>query len=155
MGQTGCLDPRELSDSSFYLVWGSNMKATRLQSMPALIRARRQGKRVVLIDDSLVRGTTSRYIVQLLKEASAKEVHLRIASPAIIYPCFYGVDTSTQQELISYRLSSAALREYVGADSLRFLSLEDLQRACGGNCCFACFNGEYVTPLYCHGEKSK
>lgn len=113
------------------------------------------GKRVVLIDDSLVRGTTSRYIVQLLKEAGAKEVHLRIASPAIIYPCFYGVDTSTQQELISYRLSSAALREYVGADSLRFLSLEDLQRACGGDCCFACFNGEYVTPLYCHGEKSK
>lgn len=108
-------------------------------------------KRIVMIDDSLVRGTTSRRIVRMLKEAGAAEVHVRIASPAIVYPCFYGVDTSTPEELISGHLSESELCAYIGADSLRFLTVEDLKDVYGSDgFCFACFNGEYVTDLYGH-----
>ena len=116
------------------------------------------GKRIVLIDDSIVRGTTSKRIVQLLKEAGASEVHVRIASPAIKFPCYYGVDISTYEELISNRLNVAELAEFINADSLAFLSLDGLQNALlttkyGDDChkkryCTACFNGEYVTSLY-------
>ncbi|MDF9867361.1 amidophosphoribosyltransferase [Bacilli bacterium PM5-3] len=119
------------------------------------------GKRIVLIDDSIVRGTTSKRIVQLLKEAGAKEVHVRIASPAIKYPCYYGVDISTYEELISNRLNVEELAEFIKADSLAFLSLEGLENALlttkyGKECkcdqetryCTACFNGNYVTSLY-------
>ncbi|MDL2211827.1 amidophosphoribosyltransferase [Erysipelotrichaceae bacterium OttesenSCG-928-M19] len=122
------------------------------------------GKRIVLIDDSIVRGTTCKRIVQLLKEAGASEVHVRIASPAIKYPCYYGVDISTYEELISNRLDVAELGEYINADSLQFLSLDGLQNALlatkyGADYpkekryCTACFNGEYVTSLYDSVEK--
>ncbi|MCQ2506034.1 MAG: amidophosphoribosyltransferase [Lachnospiraceae bacterium] len=103
-------------------------------------------KRVVLIDDSIVRGTTSKYIVTLLKEAGAKEVHVRIASPQIKYPCFYGVDISTYQELISANKSIEEIEEYIGADSLYFISQDALFSAAQRNSlCLACFNGSYVT----------
>jgi len=110
-------------------------------------------KRVIMIDDSIVRGTTSRRIVRLLKEAGAKEVHVRIASPAIKFPCFYGVDTSTLEELISHRMDVDELCAYIGAESLAFISEEGLERsihANGEKCslCLSCFNGKYVTPLY-------
>ena len=106
-------------------------------------------KRVVLVDDSIVRGTTSRRIVTMLKEAGATEVHVRIASPAMISPCFYGVDTSTYDELISARKDLDGVREEIGADSLAFLSPESLLKA--GNrseLCMACFTGRYPTALY-------
>ena len=107
------------------------------------------GKRIVLIDDSVVRGTTSKRIVRMLKEAGAKEVHLRIASPPIKFPCFYGVDTSTKKELISAQMDLEELRDFIQADSLEFLQVEDLEEAYGGKkFCFACFNGEYVTKLH-------
>jgi len=117
------------------------------------------GKRIVLIDDSIVRGTTSKRIVQLLREAGAKEVHVRIASPAIKYPCYYGVDITTYEELISSRLDVEELKEYIEADSLAFLSLAGLEDALlttkygqqhpdEGRYCTACFNGNYVTNLY-------
>lgn len=110
-----------------------------------------EGKRVVLVDDSIVRGTTSQRIVRLLRESGAREVHLRIASPPIQYPCFYGVDTSTREELISARMDCEELCKYVGADSLRFLTVEEMERAySGAGYCFACFNGKYVTPLFHH-----
>lgn len=119
-------------------------------------------KRVIMIDDSIVRGTTSKRIVRLLKEAGAKEVHVRIASPAIKYPCFYGVDMSTMDELISNRLSVDELCEYIEADSLAFISEEGIDKSihfnkekhkCG--LCLACFNGDYVTDIYDAFEHDK
>lgn len=107
-----------------------------------------KGKRVVLVDDSIVRGTTSKQIVKLLREAGALEIHMRVASPAIISPCFYGVDTSTFSELISNRLDTKALCEYIGADSLSFLSIDGLKESLGENVCLACFTGEYPTPIF-------
>ena len=112
-------------------------------------------KKVIMIDDSIVRGTTSKRIVRLLKEAGAKEVHVRIASPAIKYPCFYGVDTSTREELISNKMDVNELCKYIEADSLAFISEEGIDSSihynrkihkCG--LCLACFNGKYVTDLY-------
>ena len=107
------------------------------------------GKRVVLVDDSIVRGTTSRRIVTMLKEAGATEVHVRIASPQMTHPCFYGVDTSTRDELISARKDLEGVREEICADSLAFLTPGALLKA--GNrkeLCMACFTGEYPTALY-------
>ena len=107
------------------------------------------GKRVIMVDDSIVRGTTSKRIVRLLKEAGATEVHVRIASPAMKHPCYYGVDTSTEKELISAQKSVEQVREYIEADSLAFLSTEALM-ASGNRCemCMACFDGKYPTDLY-------
>ncbi len=112
-----------------------------------------KGKKVVMIDDSIVRGTTSKRIVTLLKEAGATQVHVRIASCPIVHPCFYGVDTSSQEELISNRMDSKQLCDYIGADSLAFISEQGLQKAIlqdKQDCqlCLACFNGNYISPLY-------
>ena len=117
----------------------------KLSAVRTIVR----GKRVVLVDDSIVRGTTSRRIVTMLKEAGATEVHVRIASPPMTNPCFYGVDTSTYDELISARKNVEGVREEIGADSLSFLSPEALLKA--GNrkeLCMACFTGRYPTALY-------
>ena len=117
------------------------------------------GKKVVMIDDSIVRGTTSKRIVRHLKDAGAKEVLVRIASPAIKFPCFYGVDTSTIEELISNKMSVDELCEYIEADSLAFISEEGLHKSihfdhqkCG--LCMSCFNGNYVTNLYDSFDKA-
>lgn len=115
-----------------------------------------EGKRVVLVDDSIVRGTTSRRIVTLLREAGASEVHVRIASPEMKFPCFYGVDTSTRAELASANHPADELCRLLGADSLRFLPEPELCGACGGDgLCRACFTGKYVTPLYDGMERPK
>ncbi len=114
-----------------------------------------KGKRVVLVDDSIVRGTTSRRIVTMLKEAGATEVHVRIASPAMIAPCFYGVDTSTYEELISARLSVPEVCKAIGADSLAFLSVESLYKAGRRQeLCAACFTAHYPTALYIEKEEA-
>lgn len=108
------------------------------------------GKRIVLVDDSIVRGTTSLKIVKMLREAGAKEVHVRIASPMMRYTCHYGVDTSTPDQLLcSYRTLEQAC-EVIGADSLGYLSPESTRDSCFGcaNPCQACFTGEYPTLLY-------
>lgn len=121
----------------------------KLSAMEAIVT----GKSIVLIDDSIVRGTTSRRIVQLLKEAGAYEVHVRIASPAITHPCFYGVDTSSFEELISARLDCNALCAYLQADSLRFMDIKDICSSFhSDHLCTACFNGEYVTKLFSYGN---
>ncbi|WP_438312885.1 amidophosphoribosyltransferase [Sporosarcina sp. FA9] len=113
------------------------------------------GKRVVMVDDSIVRGTTSKRIVTLLKEAGATEVHVVIASPPLVSPCFYGVDISTDSELIATNRSIDEIRELIGADSLTFLSPEAMLESIGRpdktkNCgqCLACFTGEYPTDIY-------
>lgn len=121
----------------------------KLSAISAIV----SGKRVVMIDDSIVRGTTSKRIVQLLKEAGATEVHVRIASAPIISPCFYGVDTSTYEELISARMDLEQLREFIGADTLKFMSIEQMELAMGKNLCVSCFTGTYPTQLYSYENK--
>jgi amidophosphoribosyltransferase len=114
------------------------------------LNAQRQvldGKRVIVVDDSLVRGTTSRKIVEILRQAGAREVHLRISSPPTIGPCFYGVDTPTREELVASSHSVEQIREYIGADSLGFLSEEGLYaflpKPSSDGFCDACFTGRY------------
>jgi len=104
------------------------------------------GKRVVMVDDSIVRGTTSKYIVNLFRAAGAKEVHVRISSPPYRFPCYYGIDTSSKGELIAAGKSEEEVRAAIGADSLRFLEIQDLEDLLGakvGNVCTACFTGQY------------
>ena len=115
------------------------------------VRALLKNKRVVLIDDSIVRGTTSRKIVRMIRNAGAKEVHMRISCPPTISPCFYGVDTPHKNQLIAANKSVEEIREYIGADSLAYLSLEGLKRACGDgemtSYCSACYTGKYPTNV--------
>ena len=109
-----------------------------------------KGKRVVLVDDSIVRGTTSLKIVKLLRDAGATEVHVRIASPMMRFPCHYGVDTSTPEELLCSHRTLEEARQAIGADSLGYLSPESTRDSCFGcaDPCQACFTGEYPTLLY-------
>jgi amidophosphoribosyltransferase len=107
-------------------------------------------KRLVVIDDSIVRGTTTRQIVQALREAGASEVHTRITCPPIKWPCFYGIDMSTRQELVASDLSVEEVRQFVGADSLGYLSMDGMVEATGsrrGELCRACFDGEYPIEI--------
>ena len=108
-----------------------------------------KGKRVVLVDDSIVRGTTSKRIIKMLREAGAMEVHVRIASPPMTAPCFYGVDTSTKDQLISAQMSVEEVRKTIGCDSLAFLSPESLLKSGRRDeLCMACFTEQYPTALY-------
>jgi amidophosphoribosyltransferase len=113
------------------------------------VRSVLEGKRVVLIDDSIVRGTTSRKIVRMIRSAGAREVHMRISCPPTISPCFYGVDTPSKSQLIAANKSIEEIRDYIGADSLAYLSLEGLKKACGDgektSYCTACYTGRYPT----------
>lgn len=112
-------------------------------------RAVLAGKRVIVVDDSLVRGTTSQKIMALIRAAGAREVHLRIASPPTMSPCFYGVDTPKKSHLIAANQSLEEIRKFVEADSLAYLSMEGLRQCFGGKTfCAACFDGKYPTPLY-------
>jgi amidophosphoribosyltransferase len=129
---------------------------TRLKYNPVqdLIR----GKSLVVVDDSIVRGTTSRKIIDLVRNAGAAEIHLRISCPPWRWPCYYGIDTPTREELIGSRLEVDEIGRYIGVDSIHYLSLEGLQRAVGGDVmtesevgarfCSACFTGDYPTAIY-------
>ena len=107
------------------------------------------GKSVVLIDDSIVRGTTSERIVQMLKEAGAKEIHMRISSPPFLYPCFYGTDVDSDSGLIATSHTVPEICRLIGADTLGFLSVEDARQLApkigAENFCAACFDGRYPT----------
>ncbi|WVZ18879.1 hypothetical protein V8G54_006201 [Vigna mungo] len=110
------------------------------------VRGVLEGKRVVVVDDSIVRGTTSSKIVRLIKEAGAKEVHMRIACPPIVASCYYGVDTPSKEELISNRMDVEEIRKFIGSDSLAFLPLDTLKTLLeddAPNYCYACFSGKY------------
>ncbi len=104
-----------------------------------------RGKKVILVDDSLVRGTTSRLIVKLLREAGAKEIHLRLSSPEIKHPCYFGIDIPTREDLISNRMTPEGIAQHIGADTVRFLPIEKLRDVVGNpdNFCYACFTGSY------------
>ncbi|MDQ3374782.1 MAG: amidophosphoribosyltransferase [Acidobacteriota bacterium] len=108
------------------------------------------GKRVILVDDSIVRGTTSKKIVEMVREAGAREVHMRISCPPTISPCYYGVDTPRKADLIAAQMSVEEVRRYIEADSLGYLSMEGMLRAIGfepDSSCVACWNGQYPTPI--------
>jgi len=110
-----------------------------------------EGKRVVLVDDSIVRGTTSRKIVRMVRQAGAREVHLRVSCPPTVSPCFYGVDTPTKNELIGANNTVEEIRKFVEADSLAYLSLASLRKAVNDDrkheYCYACYTGDYPTEL--------
>jgi amidophosphoribosyltransferase len=114
------------------------------------VRSIMQGKRVILIDDSIVRGTTSKKIVRMIRNAGAREVHMRISCPPTISPCYYGVDTPSKKHLIAANKSVEEIRDFIGADSLAYLSVEGLKKACGEGLngityCDACYTGKYPT----------
>ncbi|MHB1341965.1 MAG: amidophosphoribosyltransferase [Coriobacteriia bacterium] len=108
------------------------------------------GKRLVVVDDSIVRGNTTRKLVALLRESGAAEVHMRITSPPVVWPCFYGIDTDTQEQLIGAVKTVEEIREHIGADSLAYLSVEDMVAATGrpdNEYCLACFTGDYPIDI--------
>jgi amidophosphoribosyltransferase len=113
------------------------------------VRDALKGKRVVVVDDSIVRGTTSKKIIKMIRGAGAIEVHMRISSPPVAYPCFYGIDIPTRQELIASSHSVEEIRKYITADSLGYISLGGLQKVVPYrmNYCAACFDGEYPVPF--------
>lgn len=119
----------------------------RLKYSP--VREVLSGKRVVVVDDSLVRGTTSQGLVALLREAGATEVHFRLASPPVRHPCFYGIDMPTRDELIASRMTTDEIRDHLGVDSIGYLSLEGMLGSVSeaGTFCSACFSGDYPAPL--------
>jgi amidophosphoribosyltransferase len=125
---------------------------TKLNPLPELIT----GKRLVVVDDSIVRGTTTPHIVSLLKKGGAAEVHLRICAPPILWPCHLGVDFPTRKELIAANMSVEEMRDFLDADSLGYLSPESLVRAVGvskDSVCMACFTGESPIPIQLELDK--
>ena len=119
----------------------------------SVVRKAVEGKRVVLVDDSIVRGITSGRIVSMLKENGAREVHMRVTSPPISHPCLYGIDTAKRMELIASEKSVEQIKDEIGADSLQFISEKGMIQATGRDDlsadqghCLSCFNGNYPTP---------
>ncbi|MEG0375886.1 MAG: phosphoribosyltransferase family protein, partial [Raoultibacter sp.] len=118
----------------------------KLNPLPSVIK----GQRLVVIDDSIVRGNTSKKLVEMLRDAGAKEVHLRIVSPEVLWPCFYGIDTDTRDQLIAANMTNEEMCEFIGADSLAFITLDGLRSSiqadhCGF--CEACFSGDYPVSI--------
>jgi amidophosphoribosyltransferase len=114
------------------------------------------GKRLVVVDDSIVRGTTTPHVISLLKKAGAKEVHMRVCAPPICYPCFFGVDMATRWELIAARKTVPEIREFINADSLGYLSLDGLVKAVAlpkDSLCLACLTGDYPIPVQLEMDK--
>jgi amidophosphoribosyltransferase len=124
----------------------------KLNTLPELIK----GKRIVVVDDSIVRGTTTPHVVSLLRKGGAREIHLRICAPPIMWPCHFGVDMATRRELVAANMTVEEIREYTGSDTLGYLSHEGLLRAVKTNrneVCMACFTGEYPIPVQLEMDK--
>ncbi len=113
------------------------------------LRENIEGQRLVVVDDSIVRGTTTRALVRMLRDAGAAEVHLRISSPPFMWPCYFGIDTPTRDDLLAAQHSVAEMNDFIGSDTLEFISLENLRAAIGldGECCDACLTGNYPAPV--------
>lgn len=135
----------------------NRMNQVRIKLNP--VKSVVSGKRVVLIDDSIVRGTTSAQLVKLLRDAGAKEIHMRISAPPFLHPCYYGTDIDSEENLIACKHSVAEIAEMIGVDSLGYLSVEGVKKIPYGksmDCfCTACFNGKYPTDVPSHTEKSR
>jgi amidophosphoribosyltransferase len=117
-----------------------------------------EGRRLIVVDDSIVRGNTTRQIVQMLRDAGAREVHMRISSPPIKWPCFYGIDMPDQNELIGAQLQTEDIRAHVGADSLAYLSMEGMLGATqipADGFCTACFSSDYPVTVPAHELRNK
>jgi len=117
-----------------------------------------EGKRVIIVDDSIVRGTTSRKIVKALRDAGATEVHMRISSPPVTHPCFYGIDTDSQEQLIAATKSVEEIRQQIGVDTLAYLSWEGMLEATRedpNTFCSACFTGDYPIDIPENVKRSK
>ena len=120
------------------------------------LRSILEGKRVVLVDDSIVRGTTTPKVIKLLQKSGVKEVHMRVCAPPIRYPCFFGVDMATRRELIAYQKTIPQIRDFIGADTLGYLSIDGLIKAVAlprDIFCLACFTGEYPVPVQLEMDK--
>jgi len=127
---------------------GAREESVRRKLNP--LRENIAGKRIVVVDDTIVRGTTQRAVARMLREAGAREVHLRISCPPVIWPCFYGIDIPRRDELIAANSTIAELEEYLGVDSLAYLSLDNLVAAIGApgaGFCSACLTGNYPAPV--------
>jgi amidophosphoribosyltransferase len=134
---------------------GLRQRGVRLKLNPLAEAIR--GKRLAVVDDSIVRGTTTRQIVQMLRDSGATEVHMRVTSPPIRWPCFYGIDMSTREELVAAGMEVEEIRDFIGADSLAYLSLPQLVAATGApadTLCRACFDGEYPVPVPAGASKN-
>ncbi|HUP20610.1 MAG TPA: amidophosphoribosyltransferase [Gemmatimonadota bacterium] len=128
---------------------GQEMRDFRVKVKYNPVKSVIAGRRVVVVDDSIVRGTTSKALVSLIREAGAAEVHVRVASPPLRHPCYYGIDIPSREELIAARMSVPEIRDFLGANSLGYLSFEGLYRAVGDRDrhCDACMSGNYRVPL--------
>jgi amidophosphoribosyltransferase len=124
----------------------------KFNPLPDVIR----GQRLVVVDDSIVRGTTTPHVVSLLRRAGAREVHLRVCAPPIKHPCYMGVDMATRKELVAANKTVEEIRQMIGADSLGYLSVEGLMQVVGGSqkgFCDACFTGNYPVPVQLEWDK--
>ena len=133
-----------------FIAPSQQMRALGVRMKLNPLRENITGKRLVVVDDSIVRGTTQRQLVSMLREAGAAEVHLRISSPPVKWPCFYGIDTGTRSELLAANLSIEEIRTYLDVDSLAYITLDrliDATGAPGAGFCHACFSGEYPVPV--------
>ena len=121
------------------------------------VRAVVEGKRIILIDDSIVRGTTCRHIISLLRAAGASEIHMRVSAPPFIAPCYYGTDIDTAENLIACHHSVEEIAKIIGVDSLGYLPTKDVVRLAGddGGFCTACFGGEYPTAIPDAAQKDR
>ena len=123
---------------------GQKNRENSVQVKLNVLRDAVEGKRIIMIDDSIVRGTTSDRIVRMLREAGAKEVHMRVSSPPFLWPCYFGTDVPAREQLIAYNRSLEEIRKVIGADSLAYLRTERLEEMAGGlGICKGCFTGSY------------
>lgn len=124
------------------------MRAASVRRKLNPLRENITGQRLVVVDDSIVRGTTTQALVGMLRDAGAKEIHLRISSPPFMWPCYYGIDTPTRDDLLAAHHTIDEMRDYIGCDTLEFISLENLRTAIqlDGECCDACLTGDYPAP---------
>jgi len=125
-----------------------NKRAATVRRKLNPLRENIEGQRLIVVDDSIVRGTTTREIVKMLRDAGASEVHLRISSPPFMNPCYYGIDTPNRDDLLAANHSIPDMNEFIGSDSLEFITLENLRAAIqlDGECCDACLTGNYPAP---------
>jgi amidophosphoribosyltransferase len=142
-----------VSDPEILRLYGeleAGAESAPFQAYREILREVVRGKRLTVVDDSIVRGTTTKQIVSLLRRAGAAEVHVRISAPPIYHPCFYGIDTQVETELIAATHSTEEIREFIGADSLGYLSIRGVLAALDlpyDRFCFACFDGNYPEPV--------
>lgn len=139
-----------------FIAPGQDCRLDKVRIKLSAIESAVKGKRVVLIDDSIVRGTTSGRLVKILKDAGAKEIHMRVSAPPFIFPCYYGTDIDSQEHLIACKYSVDEIAKIIGVDSLGYFPIEEIKEMVGDTCyCDACFNGNYPTAVPTETKRDK